>query len=258
MRAPFLSSFLSSSLSTIRRALAASGALALTALLAACSSASASGASAQATATCPPTPNFTAVSGSVTAVNGSSVTVQPASGASVIVALANTTRYTVETSVPGASLAAGTPVLVLTDTNATTARSVRVLPANSANGNGGFGGGNGGFGNGGGPRGTPRPGANPACARRGSFGGGAGGGAGTDGTGAGFQGLRGTVDSASATSLTFDDAQGQTYSVAITATTTITKTATGQASDLTAGAKVMILAQKVNGQTVARTVTIQA
>ena len=243
--------------STVRsrlvRALTAAGTLALATLLAACAAASASP-GAQATATCPPAPSFTAVSGSVTAVNNSTVTVKASSGASVIVLLANTTRYSVTTSVTAASLAQGMPVLVLTDTNATTARSVRVLSGTATGTGGGFGGGGGGFG---GARGTPRPGANPACARR--FGGGAdGAGGATDGTGAnGFQGLRGTVDSATATTLTFDDAQGQTYSVALTSTTTITKTAPGQASDLKVGVSVIILAQKVSGQITARTVTIQ-
>jgi hypothetical protein len=236
----------------IARALTTASALALVTLLAACGAASASP-GAQATATCPPTPSFTAVTGSVSAVNASSVTVKESSGASVTVTLASTTRYSVMTSVAATSLTQGTPVLVLTDTNATTARSVRVLSGTGTGAGGGFGGG--GFG--GGARGTPRPGANPACARRGGFGGGAGGGA-TDGTGAsGFQGLRGTVDSATATTLTFDDAQGQTYSVALTSATVITKTAAGQASDVKVGANVTILAQKANGQLEARTVTIQ-
>lgn len=241
-----------SSRTRLLRTLASVGTLALATLLAACGAASASP-GAQATATCPPAPSFAAIIGSVTAVTTSSVTVKESSGSSATVSLANTTRYSVMTNVAATSLTQGTPVLVLTDTNATTARSVRVLSGNATGaGGGGFGGG--GFG--GGARGTPRAGANPACARRGSFGGGAGGA--TDGTGAaGFQGLRGTVDSATATTLTFDDAQGQTYAVALTSATIITRTAAGQARDLTVGANVMILAQKASGQIVARTVTIQ-
>jgi hypothetical protein len=234
--------------SSISRAFAAAGALALTALLAACGTASAAGANAQATATCPPTPSFTSVSGAITAVASDSITVKNASGATSTVALTATTRYSVTQSVPASSLTQGTPVLVLTDTNATTAHSIRVL-SGTGTGGGGFGGGRFGGGNG-----MPRPGSNSACARRG-FGGGFG--SGSNGAGTGFQGLTGTVDSASATNLTFDDTQGQTYSLAITSTTTITKTAAGQASDLKVGENALIVASKTNGQLTARTVTIQ-
>ena len=232
------------------RALAAAGTLALAALLTACGSASASGAGAQATATCPPAVAFSTVTGSITALGSGTMTVKDSTGASVTVALASTTRYTLMTAVSATSLTAGTPVLVVTDTNATSARSIRVL-SGTAGGGGGFGGGGGGFG---GARGTPRAGFNTACAR--NFGGGQGGAPG--GTSGGFQGLRGTVDSATSSNLTFDDAQGQTYSVAITSATTIEKTAAGQASDLKVGESVTVAGQKTSGQIAARTVTIQA
>lgn len=229
------------------RALATAGMLALATLLAACGSASANGAGAQATATCPPTPSFSTVTGAITALGSGTMTVKDTSGGSTTVALTSTTRYTLMTAVAVTSLTAGTPVLVLTDTNATTARSIRVL-AGTAGGNGGFGGGFGGA------RGTPRPGFNTACAR--NFGGGQGGTA--DGTGSGFQGLRGTVDSATSAKLTFDDAQGQTYSVAITSATTIEKSAAGQAGDLKVGESVTATGQKTSGQITARNVTIRA
>ncbi|HEX9038983.1 MAG TPA: hypothetical protein VF808_18520 [Ktedonobacterales bacterium] len=232
--------------SRILRALAAGGALALAALLTACGSATASP-GAQATATCPPAPSFTSVTGAVTALGSGTVTVKDLAGASVTVALASTTRYSLTTTVAPSSLTAGMSVVVITDTNATVARSVRVLSTNGTGGGGGFGAG--GFG---GPRGTPGAGSNAACAGR--FNGGAGAANGTNG----FQGLRGTVDSATATTLTFDDAQGQTYSVALTSATVITKTAAGQAGDLKVGANVTILAGKTNGQLEARTVTIQS
>jgi hypothetical protein len=236
-----------------RHTLAGAGLLALAALLAACGPAStANGAAAQATATCPPAPAFTLVSGAISALSSGTMTVKESSGASVTVALASTTRYTLMTAVSATSLKAGTPVLVLTDTNATTARSIRVL-SGTAGGNGGFGGG--GFS--GGPRGAPRAGFNPACAR--NFRGGQGGT--PDGaTGAGgFQGLRGTVDSATSANLTFDDPQGQTYSVAITSATIIAKASSGQASDLKVGERVSVTgAKNSSGQITARNVTIQA
>ncbi len=230
------------------RALAAAGTLTLAALLTACGSASAAnGASAQATATCPPAPSFSTVTGAITALGSGTMTVKSSSGASATVALTSSTRYTLMTPVSATSLTAGTPVLVLTDTNATTARSIRVLPGTG----GGFGGGGGGFGGGFGPRGTPRAGFNTACAR--NF---ANGGDGTAGAG-GFQGLRGTVDSATSANLTFDDAQGQTYSVSITSATIITKSSAGQASDLKVGENVTATGQKTSGQITARAVTIQ-
>jgi hypothetical protein len=70
--------------------------------------------------------------------------------------------------------------------------------------------------------------------------------------------LRGTVDSATSSNLTFDDAQGQTYSVAITTATTIEKTSAGHASDLKIGEQVTITGQKTSGQLTARNVAIQA
>ncbi len=100
-----------------------------------------------------------------------------------------------------------------------------------------------------------RTGFNPARARR--FGNSQGVSGGTGGAG-GFQGQRGTVDSATSANLTFDDAQGQTYSVAITSFTTIVKAPAGQASDLMVGESVTVSGQKTSGQLTARNMAIQA
>jgi hypothetical protein len=239
--------------------LALVGAVALAGLLAACGTVSAAGnaGAASATATCPPTPSFSSVSGAITAVSGNSLTVKASSGATTTLALDSTTRVSLTQNVPASSLTQGTPVLVLTDTNATEAKSIRVVAATgTGTGSGGFGGGFGGgrFGNGTpNPNRTPRAGFNSACARQFAGGNGSGFG-GTSATG--FQGLRGTVDSATTSNITFDDATGQTYSVAITSSTTITKTADGKVTDLKVGQNVLVAASKTNGQEIARTVTV--
>jgi hypothetical protein len=98
-------------------------------------------------------------------------------------------------------------------------------------------------------------GANRACFQRNGRGTGQGSG---QGAGAGFQGLRGTVDSATSTRLVFDDAQGQTYSVAITSATVIQQTAAAQASSLTVGTTVMASGTPTATGITARTITIQA
>ncbi|HEV7128600.1 MAG TPA: hypothetical protein VGN32_14315, partial [Ktedonobacterales bacterium] len=78
------------------------------------------------------------------------------------------------------------------------------------------------------------------------------------GAGTGFQGLRGTVDSATSTRIVFDDAQGQTYSVAITSATLIQQTATALASSLIVGTSVMVSGTPTASGITARTVAIQA
>ena len=72
-----------------------------------------------------------------------------------------------------------------------------------------------------------------------------------------FQGLRGTIESVTSSRLVFDDAQGQTYSVAITATTAIQRTDQAKASDLAAGMAVMATGTASSNGIAARTITIQ-
>jgi hypothetical protein len=222
------------------------------ALLIGCGSAQGAAATAVATATCPPTPAVKSVTGHITATSGGTVTVTDASGSATAVQVTSTTRITRIVPVAPAAIAAGTPVLVLTDTNATTARRISVLPAGAAaTGGTGFGGGR--F------SGTPVAGANRACFQRGRRGTGQGTGQSAgQGAGTGFQGLRGTVDSATSTRIVFDDAQGQTYSVAITSATLIQQTATALASSLIVGTSVMVSGTPTASGITARTVAIQA
>lgn len=226
------------------------------ALLAACGSSSSTSstsiAGATATATCPPAGAFKSVTGTITTVGSGAITLTDSNGAVTQVQLPSSVRITRTVSVTAADLPSGTAVQVVTDTNATTAKSIRVVSGTAGAGQGGFGPG-GGFGGRGGANGTPGAGANPGCFRRGQ---GAGQGQ-TPGQGSGFQGLRGTVDSATSAKLTFDDSQGQTYSVAITSSTTISKVESAQASDLRTGMKVTVVGDTTSGGLTARTIAVQ-
>jgi len=232
------------------------------ALLAACGSSTGTGANASAgataTPTCPPASatSFKTVTGSITALVSGGFTVTPTTGTATTVQISSTAVITRIATATPADLAAGTAVQVVTDTNATMARSIRIL-GSGATGTGGFGG----FGNRG--SGTPAAGFNAACRRRGTgsgSGAGSGQGAGTGGGagfGSGFQGLRGTVDSATSSKLVFDDTQGQTYSVAITSSTAIDKISTAKLSDLQVGMKVLVAGTASGSGITARSVTIE-
>jgi hypothetical protein len=220
----------------------------LSALLVGCGAASgASGAAAAATSTCPPPSTLKTVTGHVTIVSADALTVTDSNGAATSVQLSSTTRVTRITSIPATSLSNGTAVLVLTDTNATIAQRISVLESTATGGSGGAGG----SGNGSGRfSGTPAAGRNPSCFQRGGQGGGSG-------QGNGFQGLRGTIKSVTSSKVVFDDSQGQTYSVAITATTAIQRTDQAKVSDLAAGMAVMATGTASSKGIAARTITIQ-
>jgi hypothetical protein len=187
------------------------------------------------------------VTGHITAVSADALSVTDSSGAATNVQLSSTTRVTRITSIPATSLSNGTAVLVLTDTNATVAQRISVLESTGPGGSGGAGG----PGNGSGRfSGTPAAGRNPSCFQRGGQGGGSG-------QSNGFQGLRGTIESVTSSKLVFDDSQGQTYSVAITATTAIQRTDQAKVSDLAAGMAVMATGTASSKGIAARTITIQ-
>ncbi len=235
--------------------------LALALALAGCgSSALGAAASATATPTCPPATaalNFKTVTGSVSAVSGNGFTVTDASGKVTQVQIGSNAVITKIVSGSPADLAAGTAVQVVTDTNATTAQRIRVLGSGAESGRSGFAGFGGRTGSA-----TPPAGVNPACFRR-ARGQGQGSGQGqgqgqSQGQGSGFQGLRGTVDSATSTKLVFDDAQGQTYSVAITSSTVIQKISAAKASDVQPGMHVTVAGTTSSTGITARSVTIQS
>jgi hypothetical protein len=193
--------------------------------------------------------------GHITSASAGAVTIADSTGAATTVQISSTTRVTRIESVAPATLTVGAPVLVLTDTNATVAQRISILDQ-SAVGTGGAGGNGGTGGNGGGSgrfTGTPAAGRNPTCFQRGGQGAGSG-----QGQGNGFQGLRGTVESVDDSRLVFDDTQGQTYSVAITSTTLIQRTAQAKASDLVVGMAVTAMGTATSNGISARTVTIMA
>ena len=122
-------------------------------LLAGCGTASAStSASASATATCPPQASFKTVTGKISSTGSGTISVTDSQGKVAQVQISSTTRLTEIAHPAATSLAAGTSVLVLTDTNATVAQRINVLGAGAnGSGSGGFG-----FGSGSGrPTGTP-------------------------------------------------------------------------------------------------------
>ena len=233
-------------------------------LLAGCGTASAS-TSASASATCPPQASFKTVTGKITSTGSGTIAVTDSQGKVTQVQIASTTRIS-QTAHPAAtSLATGTSVLVLTDTNATVAQRINVLAA-GANGTG-----SGGFGFG---PGTGRPTGTPSASARGNarcfqrtgqrFGQGTPGAGNSNGNGNGngngggaFQGIQGTIDTINSAHLTFHDAQGQEYSVAITSTTVIQQTAAAKASDLKVGMNVAVMGSASSHGIAARTIAIQ-
>ena len=228
-------------------------ALGLATLLAACggpasanSGNSGSTASASATATCPPTGSFKTATGTLSAVSGSAITVTDTKGAQTVFNLDSSTRVTKMVTEPASALTAGTSVQVITDTNVTTAQRITILGQGAGQGRGGF------PGFGGGRTGTPAAGANRNCFTRGGQGAGAAG-----GPASGFQGLRGTVASASSTQLVLDDTQGQTFSMAITPSTQILTSQAGKASDLAVGDKATVAGTASGSSYTARTITVQ-
>ena len=222
-------------------------------LLAGCGTASAStSANASATPTCPPQASLKTVTGKITSTSSGTIAVTDSQGKVTQVQISSTTRLTQIAHPAATSLATGTSVLVLTDTNATVAQRISVVGA-GANGSGGFG-----FGSGSGRptgTGTPSARANSRCFQRTGqrFGQGTPG----AGNGGAFQGVQGTIDTINSGRLTFHDAQGQEYSVAIASATVIQQTALAKASDLKVGMNVVVVGSASSSGIAARTIAIQ-
>ena len=235
----------------VRRSIArlSSGSIATIALafaLTACGAGSTNtaSASAAATPTCGPTLAFKSVTGTIQAVAGNTVTVSATDGTRTQVTISANTRITQLVAVKPAALTSGTRVQVTTDAAATTAQRILVTPQGAGTGTGGF--------RGAGASRTPSAGRfNPACLRQQGQGQG-------QAQGQRFAGLAGTVESATSTQLVLDDAQSQTFTLAITPTTIIETSAAGKASDLTTGAKVLITGTSAAGGITARNITIES
>jgi hypothetical protein len=78
-----------------------------------------------------------------------------------------------------------------------------------------------------------------------------------NGNGSPFQGVQGTIDTINSGHLTFHDAQGQEYSVAITSATVIQQTALAKISDLKVGMNVVVVGSASSSGIAARTIAIQ-
>ena len=230
----------------------ASAVLLLSVFLAGCGQASGA-ASASATPTCPSRTAMKSVTGTIASVTSSAVTVTQADGTTSTVHLDSTTRITKFSVATSAAITTGGFVSVVADTAVTTAKYVLVTPAGTRIGGGnGFGRGRGTPTTGTPTTGTPTTRINRSCFTTHAAGtpgaGRPGGGAGgignfaqglLGGSAGGYQGLNGTVDSVTATKLTFDDPQGQTFSVALTPATMILTVGPGKTSDLTQGEKTL-------------------
>ncbi len=91
----------------------------------------------------------------------------------------------------------------------------------------------------------------------GEFPGGGGRGQGGAGGGAGFGGTAGTVQSVNGNTITITDASGQTHTITFDASTTITKSDTATAADITPGQNIVVRgSQATDGSTTARAITI--
>jgi hypothetical protein len=193
------------------------------------------------------------VSGKIATLNGNALTVTSTSGKTTAVNLSSNTRISKITPIQASSLASGTTVIILTNPSTgsgpTTARSIIVQPIT------------------GGQSGTPTPGGFP-----GGFGGGRPGRNGGNftpcraGTGTGprpgglggARGIRGTVTAynASTQQLTITDAQGATYLIGVTSTTTIGSFSAGTASDLAVGETITVSGMTSGNAVNARTIQI--
>lgn len=217
---------------------------ALAIALAACGASptnTATASASSATPTCGPTLAFQSVMGTIQSVSGATMTVTATNGTSTHVTISSTTRITRLVSVPPVNLTSGTRVQVMTDAATTTAQRILVTPQGAGTGTGA-----GGFR---GASGTPTGRFNPACLRRQGQ---------SQGQGQRFSGLAGTVVSATSTQIVLDDAQGQTFTLAITPATIIETSATGKSSDLTAGAKVQVTGTSASGGVAARSITVES
>ncbi|HKV85474.1 MAG TPA: hypothetical protein VJN88_13020 [Ktedonobacterales bacterium] len=227
-------------------AISASAVLILGVFLAGCGQSS-NAAGAAATPTCPSRAPTKMVTGAIASVGSGSLTVTQADGTTSTVHLDSKTRITKFSIVASSAITTGARVSVVADTAVTTAKDVLVTPAGATiGGGGGFGRGRG---NGTGS-GTPTTRVNRSCfptrtpgtpgvGRPGGPGGIGNFAQGLLGNTTGYQGLTGTVDSVTATKLTFDDAQGQTFSVALTPATMILNVGPGKTTDLAQGEKAL-------------------
>lgn len=212
---------------------------------------------ATATAACKPF-TLTTAQGTINAVSGHSITVIASSGKQTAASLSSSTRIIKQVAMTVSALTPGTAVQVRTDTNVTTAQRITIVSGSAGAGRfGGFGrasgtGGTSGSGSTGGVS-TNRARRNPACrpTNSGRFAGRGGAGGSTT-----FTGLLGTVQSATATTLIVQNAQGTPVSVAITPQTAIATSVAGTLADLKVGATALLSCTGASGHLTARSINL--
>jgi Cu/Ag efflux protein CusF len=231
--------------------------------LAGCGSGAASANAATPTPTCPAAPQFQQATGTITAVDGSQMTVQTTRG-EALVNLSSRTRYTMQEKTSQSDVQDGVRVQVIVKSNSDGAYSavqvaIRQAPTGNGGGNGGgFPGGNGGNGgNGNGNRGgTPVP-ARCRTGRGGNGGAFGSGGAAEGGLPSGAKVLSGTVSTISGPNMTITANDGADYNVKLDSTTVYSKIGAAKVSDLKVGQMVLAIGAKgANGSINAQAVTI--
>ncbi|MBX5448830.1 DUF5666 domain-containing protein [Thermogemmatispora sp.] len=241
---------------------AAAGLLSLAALLllAACGTNSATGAgvsaSASATPTCPPTPRFQSVSGTVQSVGTGSFTVLDRQGQSKQVVYTSNTRFTKQVQEKVSDLKDGEQVTVFVSQNSDGSYSAVSIEAGG--GQIGFAGNSAGQNSQGG-QGTRRSftgnrgNLNTACFRRqgqGSFGA-------NSTSGQNSRAVRGSVTQIVGNQLTVTDSSGSNFVLTLTSSTRIIQTEAASASDLKSGVTVLVIGTNGSqGQLTASSVTI--
>nr|BBH94061.1 hypothetical protein KTA_22600 [Thermogemmatispora argillosa] len=228
-------------------------------LLAACGTNSATGAgvsaSASATPTCPPTPRFQSVSGTVQSVSTGSFTVLNRQGQSKQVVYTSKTRFIKQVQEKVSDLKDGEQVTVFVSQNSDGSYSAVSIEA---------GGGQLGFaGNGTGQSGQGtrqglagnRGNFNTACFRRQGQG---QNGLGANGTsGQNSRAVRGSVTQIVGNQLTVTDSSGSNFVLTLTSSTRIIQTEAASASDLKSGVTVLVIGTNDSqGQLTASSVTI--
>lgn len=182
--------------------------------------------------------SLTFVSGKIASTSVGSITVTPASGTSVTVQIATTTRISKLVTTSISSVQVGQSVQVTPDASGTVAQRITVQ---GGAGRGSIAGGQ--------PSATRVPGSrfNPACFRRTGQG---NGGFGVTG------GQGGRVSQVSPLQIELTDAQGQTLTYGISANTVILTPAMGSASDLKTGATVAVSGQAGASSITARSIVV--
>ncbi|WP_052891155.1 DUF5666 domain-containing protein [Thermogemmatispora carboxidivorans] len=214
------------------------------------------GASASATPTCPPTPRFQSVSGTVQSVSTGSFRVLDRQGQSKQVVYTSSTRFTKQVQEKVSDLKNGEQVTVVVNQNSDGTYSAVSIAAGGAQASFASSG-NGTGQNGQGSRqgfGGNRGNVNAACFRRQGQ-----GGFGANGTSSSqnARAVRGSITQIVGNQLTVTDSSGSNFVLTLTSATRVVETEAASASDLKSGVTVLVVGSNGSqGQLTASSVTI--